>query len=244
MNKITTNRLILGTIFFSLIFNFKYSHVKAQNELSDSIVNERILILKETLNRDKINTQRWWYGWLIAYSAATIGQGVAYFKSDDKNTRQDMALGAATTLLGAAGQFISPLIPGNEPEKLMTLPENTNDERLKKMIFAEKLLNEVAKREKLARSWKNHALTGAVNLSAGLITWLGFKRTVWAGIGNFALNTVITEAQIWTQPTLAKRKYANYYRNYILSDKNSTSVSRIDYYIVAHTGGFGIKIVF
>ncbi|MCK7538546.1 MAG: hypothetical protein MZV63_50095 [Marinilabiliales bacterium] len=47
------------------------------------------------------------------------------------------------------------------------------------------LLKMLAVREKEGRSWKTHAIAGAVNLSSGLITWLGFKRTVWDGIGEF-----------------------------------------------------------
>jgi len=232
--------ILILTLFLNLIPQKNY----AQNEIQDSLVVERLEFIKSTLKQDKTNTRRWWNGWLVAYSAATIGQGVVYFTSDELGTRQDMALGAATTLLGAAGQFISPLIPGKELEKLEVLPENSDDERLKKLAVAEKLLNDVALREKLARSWKTHALSGAVNLSSGLITWLGFKRDIWAGVGNFVLNTVITETQIWTQPTLAKRRYANYYKKYLNSENSSSCIPRVNYYFKAYAGGFGFKIVF
>ena len=79
------------------------------------------------------------------------------------------------------------------------------------MIYSEEMLKEIAEREKEGRSWKMHALTGAVNLSTGLITWLGFKRSVWDGLEIFALNTAVTELQIWTQPTRAIKDYKNYY---------------------------------
>jgi hypothetical protein len=39
------------------------------------------------------------------------GQAAVYFSSDDKSLRQDMALGAATTFLGAMNQLITPIDP-------------------------------------------------------------------------------------------------------------------------------------
>jgi len=50
----------------------------------------------------------------------------------------------------------------------------------------------------------------SVNLCSGLITWLAFDRTVWAGVGNFALNSAITEFQIFSQPIRAKRDLERY----------------------------------
>lgn len=239
-----TVRITIEVLLLLVIIGLKPLGLNAQNEVADSIVAQRLYYLKTALDRDKLNTQRWWYGWLGAYSVATVGQAAVYFGSDNKSLKQDMALGAATTILGVAGQFISPLIPGNEPERLISLPGNTLDERLKKMAFAEELLKECATREKMARTWQNHILCTSVNVAGGLITWLGFKRTVWAGIGNFALNTVITEAQIWTQPTFAHRKYKNYYNNYLNTEKTYSYVPEVNWYINAYPGGVGLKVVF
>lgn len=239
-----TNQLSWGILLLIMLFSFHFSPLCAQNEIPDLLITDRLQFIKNTLEHDKANTQRWWYGWLGTYSAATIGQGAVYLTSNDKNMRQDMALGAATTLLGVAGQFITPLIPGNEPEQLYLLPATTSAERLNKLPIAEKLLNDCAMREKLARSWKNHALTGAVNLGGGLITWLGFKRSVWAGIGYFALNTAITETQIWTQPTLAKRNYKKYHKKYLENNAGITSLSEVNWYLETYPGGIGIKVVF
>ncbi|MFA6947322.1 MAG: hypothetical protein WC220_15620 [Pedobacter sp.] len=239
-----TDQLSWGIFLLILIFNIQFTPICAQNEMPDSLITKRFQFIKNTLEHDKVNTQRWWYGWLGAYSAATIGQGAVYFISNGKSMRQDMALGAATTLLGVAGQFISPFIPGNEPEQLILIPATTRRERLKKLAIAEELLNECAKRENLAMNWKNHALTGAVNLGGGLITWLGFKRTVWDGIGYFALNSIITETQIWTQPTLAKRNYRKYRQKFPENEQGISYQPEINWYLEAYPGGIGIKAVF
>lgn len=235
-----TNRLF----WIILIFSFQCSTLRAQNEISDSLFIERMQFIKNTLERDKVNTNRWWYGWLGTYSAATIGQGLVSINSNEKSLRQDMALGAATTLLGVTGQLISPFVPGKEQEQLNSISANTGSERLNKLAIAEKLFEECALREKLAQSWKNHAICGAVNLGGGLITWLGFKRSIGAGIGYFVLNSAITETQIWTQPTLARRNYKKYHQKYLENEKGISYLPEVNWYLEAYPGGLGIKVVF
>jgi hypothetical protein len=235
---------LIWTISFILILSSPFSSLCAQNEIPDSLVVERIQYIKNTLEHDNTNTKRWWYGWLGGYSAATLGQGVVYFASNEKGTRQDMALGAATTLLGAAGQLISPLIPRKEPERLNSITESTGIERLNELAIAEKLFEECAMQEKLARSWKNHALCSAVNLGGGLITWLGFKRSFGDGVGYFVLNTAITETQIWTQPTLAKRNYKKYHQKYRENEEGISYSPEVNWYLEAYLGGLGIRVVF
>ena len=236
--------LNLIVLFLILILSFEFTPLQAQNEIPDSLVIVRLQNIQNILDHDKTNTQRWWYGWLVGYSAATVVQGAVYFSSNETKMRQDMALGAATTLLGAAGQFISPLMPGTEPEQLNSISATSRSERLNKLAFAEKLLKDCAMREKLAGSWKYHALCSAVNMGGGLITWLGFNRSIGAGIGYFVLNTAITETQIWTQPTLAKRNYKKYLQKYPENGDGISYAPSVNYYLHAYPGGIGIKAVF
>jgi len=236
--------LTLRVLLLILILSSDFSPLHAQNELPDSLVNERFQFIKKTLDHNKLNTQRWWYGWLVGYSAATAVQGAVYLSSNEIKMRQDMALGAATTLLGAAGQFISPLIPGNETEQLNLISATSRSERLNKLAFAENLLNECALREKMAGSWKYHALACAVNIGGGLITWLGFNRSIGAGIGYFVLNTAITETQIWTQPTLAKRNYKKYKQKYMETGDDISYVTPINWYLHAYPNRLSIQVVF
>jgi hypothetical protein len=237
------DKLILGIILL-VVFSIQISPLSAQNEVSDSVVTERLQFLKTTLEHDKVQTQQWWYGWLGLYSAATVVQGAIFFSSDEKSLRQDMALGAATTILGAAGQFISPLIPDKKVKQFNLLPENTSDDQMKKLARAEDLLRDCIKREAESRNWQNHALTTAVNVGGGLITWLGFKRTFGAGFVNFAINEVVTETQIWTSPTFAKRNYKKYCLKYLNQDNAVSYTPEVNWYLEARPGGLGIRVVF
>jgi hypothetical protein len=242
--KIKTNRFALKITLLILIFNTQFSELRAQNQPPDSIVIERIQFIQHTLDRDLVKTRQWWYGWLAGYSAATVAQGAVFLGSSDKSTRQDMALGAATTFLGVAGQFISPFIP----RKLHKIPHlmsgNSTSDRLNKLAIGEELLRESAEREQMSRTWKSHILCTTVDLSSGLVTWLVFDRSIWAGIGNFAFNAAISEAQIWTQPILAQRNYKKYQQKYIKGDVELSYKPQVNWYLGAYAGGVGIKVVF
>jgi len=238
------NKVNFNLILIIFIIVFQPIHLSAQDEIPDSLVNERIQCIQDHLNQGRTIANLWWYGWLGGYSAATVGQGAVYFLSKDKGTRQDMALGATTTFLGAAGQLIMPLNPGRKADILAQIPDSTPGERFSKLIYAEKMFMEIAKNEKFGRSWKMHVIYGAVNISSGLITWLGFKRSVWAGLGNFALNTVISEAQIWTQPTRTMKDYQDYCRKYKSGINPLTYKPKPVFYVSACPDGIAIKILF
>lgn len=242
--KKKANPRTFGIVLFLMIFSAHLSPLCAQNENPDSLGASRLQFLCNTLKHDQANTRRWWYGWLGVYSAATIGQGAVYLSSNDKGLRQDMALGAATTLLGMAGQFITPLIPYRKAELLDKMPSASRSDSLRQLAFAEQLLKEYAIREKLARSWKTHAICSAVNLGGGLITWLGFKRSIGAGVGYFVLNSVITETQIWTQPVFAKRSYQKYRAEYLAGEPVISYRPEVNWYMNAYPGGMGIRMVF
>jgi hypothetical protein len=233
-----------GVFLLLLCFLFQLQPALAQDELSDAQVQERLRGIEQMLEQGKSNANLWWYGWLIGYSTATVGQGAVYFTSTDQDTRQDMALGAATTFLGAMGQIIIPWAPGTAPDRLAAIAESTPKERSAKLIEAEKLLRECAIQEKFGRSWKTHAITGVVNLGSGLIVWLGFKRSIWEGVGNFALNTLITEGQIWTQPTRAVTDYDNYTEEYNSAEKPDSQKSGLSWSVTLSSGGLGVNILF
>ncbi|HNW50041.1 MAG TPA: hypothetical protein PKH79_03100 [Prolixibacteraceae bacterium] len=227
-----------------IFFVFSVSPAKAQREVQDSRSSNRLQFLKNSLEREKAQTQFWWYGWLGLYSAATITQGAIYFSSDKKSVRQDMALGAATSFLGAAGQVISPLIPNKKLKEFESLPESTTMEQQKKLELAEKLLLEYKEKETSSRNWQNHLLTSSVNVASGLVTWLGFKRSFKDGLVNFAINEAVTEIQIFTSPTLAKRNYKKYCREYLNQDSGLSYKPGTCWYLAASPEGLGIKVVF
>jgi hypothetical protein len=231
------------TLPFIIILIYGVLPLSAQEQAQDSLVNEQVKYLQEMLDHDVKNAQIWWYSWLAGYSVATVGQGVVYFSSDNLKTRQDMALGSATTLLGALGQIIAPM---PHPSSSSGNRENVEDDsaRISSLQYSEDMLKALARREKEGRSWKTHALFDAINIGSGLITWLGFKRTFMDGLENFAMNTVISEAQIWTQPTRAIKDYERYCRQYGTSINPAACKPEKKWLLYAGPGVITVKLVF
>jgi hypothetical protein len=195
-------------LLITLACIISFSRVVAQEEIISSEQSVQLHLIKNTLLKDEQKRKAWWWGWLAGYSAATAGQVAAGLGSDKLSVRQDMYLGAATTLIGAAGQFFSPVSPPFKYSAFIDqLPDSIENCQSQKLIVAEEILRDYAQMETEGRSWEMHAISGAVNLGSGLITWFGFKRTWKDGLLNFTLNTAITEAQIWSQPVLARKTY-------------------------------------
>jgi hypothetical protein len=222
----------------------KSAQLVAQEVISDSLVHERIEYIQQVLNKSKVGVNHWWYGWLGLYSVATVGQGAVYLLSNDVRTKQDMSLGAGTTVLGAALQVLTPLNTGRNATSLAKLPESTTEEKLTKLAKAEELFKSDALTEKAGRSWQIHALNEAVNLGSGLITWLAYKRSVWDGLTCFLMNSAITETQIWTQPTRTLKDYQNYCRKYKSGNNSFANQPQPEYYLRTSATGVSFTIVF
>jgi hypothetical protein len=229
---------------FFIVFIIQALAVSGQDTISDSLITERLQDINKLLEKDIINARGWWYGWLAGYSVATVGQGIVYFSSDNKSTRQDMALGAATTFLGAIGQLLTPIVPKSSSAGDSRIAQSGSPDQFKELYNSEELLKELALREKAGRSWKIHAVTGAVNVGSGLITWLAFKRSFWDGVEIFALNTVITETQIWTQPARAIKDYKNYCRKYNTGSDPIVLKPEKEWLVHVYPGGITIELNF
>lgn len=189
--------------------------VFSQSSLPDTTsIDERIQTIEQMLGASHKSASLWNNTWLYGYSAATVIQGVVSIGTRETTLRQDMVLGAGTTFLGAAFQLLSPLDVGSRADVLSQMPDSTVEEKILKLQLAEEILQKISKREKDGRSLQIRGLNTAVNLSSGLITWLGFKRSFRDGVVNFLINTVISETQIWTQPTRGVRDYRQYCNKY------------------------------
>ena len=234
----------ISIFIFLSIFIFRDMPLYCQTTDPDSLSNVWSQEFQKVVNHDRKSAQRWWYGWLAGYSAATAGQGIVYFTTDEKATRQDMALGAATTFLGAVGVLLTPIVPPKSSYEVPDIRASDSVNVYFDIANSEKLLKEIAQREKEGRSWKFHAVSGAVNIGSGLITWLGFKRSLMDGVVNFAINTVITETQIWTQPVRAIKDYQKYCGNNTTSSIPDNIKPERKWYLCTYPSGFSLRLDF
>jgi hypothetical protein len=238
-------RRVKTTVLIILFMCFCFvTDLKAQDAKPDSSVIVQLDVIGKMLKHDATQTNRWWWIWLGGYSAATVAQGAAGLASGNLHARQDLFLGATTSMIGAVGQLIWPVQPSKYPSILNRLPENNPAERLSKLNKAEEFLQIRANAETKGRSWQMHAASGAINVGSGLITWIGFDRTWQDGLINFALNSVVTEAQIWSQPIIARRSLASYRKNFPDDDKVQSNRHLYRYIVSAGSQGILVKMIF
>ncbi len=233
-----TCRMVILTVLVG-----SFQTLNAQ-ELSDSILHRRINFLQNSLKSDQQGTNQWWYGWMAGYGGATLAQGAIWLSSKELSTRQDMAVGAITTFAGTIGQLISAFQPDYFTDKVSQFPELTSGVSLEKLAVLEKILKERALVETEARHWKAHLLCTGVNLASGMVTWIGFHRTIWDGVANFGLNCVITEAQIWSQPIRARRALHRYNKIYGKDGATAESFPKINLSFVVSTNGPEVRLRF
>jgi hypothetical protein len=188
--------------------------------LSDDQVKERLGFLKSALVSAQPRAKLWWYGWIAGYSTGALVQGALaaanWEKSGDDNAfAEDMLVSGATCALGSAGLLINPFVPAYGPARLGAMPEGTPEERQAKLLRAEELMRECARRERAGRGWLTHGLNLGVNVAAGLVTVLAFDRPWSDGILTFAINETVSLLNIFTQPRRAQRDLENYENRYL-----------------------------
>jgi len=202
------NRRLVLAIYCLLLVTVAFANEK--DTTADSRLGEQLTRLQTTLRANEHANTTWWKTWTALYAVATVGQGGVAILTTDKSTRQDMIVGAGTTLLGVANQLITPVKTDFHPIGTDSIAKLSFIEKQQLLTQGEAYLKRQAEIADAGKGWQVHALSGAVNLASGLITWIGFKRSFGEGVFNFALNTVITETQIWTQPVRAKKAYEYY----------------------------------
>ncbi len=146
----------------------------------------------------------WYYGWLSAYSASTIAQGVVWGATTDAPLRAGARVGTVTSAIGVISTLVMPTPFVNAASRLRRAPAATPLERADKAKLAEALLASSAEAQRDGRSvWMQ--LGGLlVNGGAGLYLWLHDDQAAQGALA-FAGGMAVCELQIFTQPMGAAR---------------------------------------
>jgi hypothetical protein len=182
----------------------------------------RLEFLQQRLTQGQSSSTVWWYGWLAGYSAATVGQGVVYGVSRDPGVRANMLVGGVGSLLGVAATLFSRLPSISAGDKLEKLDGSTPEAAEKKLQLGESLLRQSADAEAFGRSWVAHGVGFLVAVGQGVVLWAGYGRPLDGAI-SFATSVVISEAQIFTQPTRAIDDRREYDRRFFGASGVATS---------------------
>jgi hypothetical protein len=236
---------ILFVLPIFVITNTMFSQTTIQNTDNDSLVKEKLAFIENAFQEMQSNSKVWKYGWYATFSALAISQGTIALTTDNKDLQKGMALGTATSFTGIGGLVTNPLQSIKALKILQRMPANSVEERRIKLEMAEKLVKKSSEREINGKHWKSHATAGAINLAAGMITWLGFEKSIWEGLQTFAISTAIAELQILTQPRKSIKAYKEYQSRFDANAKFSyRKKQQINWFVSASPIGFRLNVSF
>ncbi len=210
------------------------------NATKSNDTSERIHSIQQALDAGTSSAKLWWNGWFGFYTVATVIPLTAAFISDNrmiKMTGNDRilhisddikmlhitgGLSAAQSFIGFSSMLIFPFTPKNAAEELRSMPENTPEEKAKKLEKAELLLKESSEEELAGKSWIPHVYGFLINALGAVITWQVYGNkireaggTPWKqALSTFAIGISISELVIWTEPTQAISDQKNYIDKY------------------------------
>jgi hypothetical protein len=221
-----------------------------QATLTDKQVTERLAFITSALEAGQPRARTWLSGWLAGYSAGAATMGIlaaTTWKSGDmplpeggNDSAQDMLVGSGTFALGVVGLLIDPFTPATAAKKLRALPETSTAERQAKLVRAEELLRECARRERSGRSLTTHLLNAGVNAAAGVVTVAAFDRPFADGLVTFAIGEAVSLLNIFTQPMRATRDLKRYEAGY----PAAAAVPRATWSLSVRPGGLSFRLQF
>ena len=237
----TISRIARAALWLAVLFTLT-NQAAAEDPRSptDSEVADRLQYIQSSLDGGQKAANLWWYGWLIGYGGATAEQIVAHSRADTEKQKQDTLVGYVTSSFGVIGQLVAPVEAGRLAVRLRAMPGDTPEARRAKLAAAESFLRRSAAQEEFGRSWKMHAITGAVNLGIGLFLWLRYDRPARDGLAMFALGQLVSEVQIFTQPTKAVRDLREYERRSDFRHASAVGAEHPTWYVSATPGGFAV----
>ena len=223
------NRLIAFAVASAFVLGFLAPAPASaqQTALSDEQVKERLAFIQTALNAGQPRAKTWYYGWLGGYAGAGLAMGMVGASQwndttpegeeavNSRKNAQDMVIGSATFLLGAAALLYDPFTPALVPDELRAAPETTAEERRVKLERAEKALRDCARREKSGRSLTTHLLNLGANLAAGVVTSAAFHRPWTDGATTFAIGEAVSLLNIFSQPMRATSDLKVYEAKYL-----------------------------
>lgn len=207
----------------------------------------RLAFIETSLSESECALEWWYYGWIGGYAALTVGQMAPAVLADElendaddaRALRASMLTGATTAAIGAVVVGLSRPAGLGGPAVLEQMPEETSEQRARKLAVAESLLRETAELEERGIGWLAHLGNVGLNLAAGLVLWLGFDQ-LQDGLITFGSGWAIGAITIFTQPTRAIDDWAEYQHHF--GDAPAPEESAFDWQIGVFPGGAGLIV--
>lgn len=176
--------------------------------LSEAAV--RVRWIQERLQAGDVRKDVWTWGWTLGFAGLTLGQIVMAETATEEGPRAQAVVGALGSTLGLASMAITPVrrVLDHAEAAARLDPEDPAA-----LAEAERLLAEVAAREREGFAWINHVLSIAVAGAGAAAVWRAWPsehpREALMHLGSSLL---VGELQLWTQPRRGVRDQAAYER--------------------------------
>jgi len=237
-------------IIFLLFFFFK-DDLRAQesvDQLSDSEISERLVYIQRVLEEGQTRANLWWYGWTIGYGSYAAAQFSLALATDDEENKTSRIVAGAKSLLGMSSLLIDPMLPAYAPKLLKEISGSSPEERKKKLIEAERILEKSAERESRGRSWRKYGLVFLVNLTGAIVIWNDHhiqdrEERHQKALLSFGTGIIGSSLSTLTQPTRAIEDWDHYKKKY-KSPPGQSQINPRPWFIAPYPGGIIAGIYF
>jgi hypothetical protein len=209
----------------------------------------RIEYIQHALDEGDVGATVWWWSWLGIYSASAGYSFYSAAATESDGTRIIQAVYGVQSALGAAGMLLSRTASLYGAGDLRAMPSATSGERAARLSRGEELLRSAAEGEAFGRSWLSHALALAVNGGGALVLWKGYDDRLERdgrdpgreALLCFVVGTVVSELQIFTQPTRAIDDWATYRSRYNRGAGIDDAAARPRFFFSAMPGAYVVS---
>lgn len=228
-------------VFFLSGRGVLFAHAGAPSSPPDEETDARIAHIQRVLDEGQAAAERWWFLWTAGFGVSAAINLAGGATSGEREDRGPLLVNGTKSLLAMAGLLLDPMVPAYAPGRLRAMPEETAEERRKKLVEAERLMEQSAAREKRGTSWGRYGLSLFINILGAAILLNDpdvssrEKRNRQACLG-LAAGVVAGTAAILTQPTRAVDDWRDYREKYGRLPSPAHDVYR-RWFITVHTGG-------
>lgn len=158
--------------------------------------DRKLAFLRTELANEAHKMHVWSWTWGSIYGSAGILQ-LSLLPVVDRESKKDLAIGAASSAIGATSLLVLPLQITRPITALSD--EWENPDRCKVLALAEETLRQGVASERLAQSWIGHVGNAVFNIALTML--LGFAFGHWqSGLISGGIGIVIGELNLLTQP--------------------------------------------
>lgn len=230
----------IGKVLVCLVLLVGYGAGNVCAEPISDGTSLRISAIEKALSEEATHSKIWQNGWTAVFGTLTLVETASAISSDEddeKDDRHDSTVNAISSAIGTASMLLDPLRLHGDLKALELMPQETLEERQRKLKMAESYLEAAALREKAGRSLKNHLLSGLVNLAAGLaVTFDGGRED--DGLAMFASGMLVSEIQIFSMPQKAVAQWEAYQEGNLDGLAGMGSKKPVNRFLVAASPGY------